>query len=747
MAYIVGSASYDSGGVVNALTVALPPHQAGDLLLAQVGQDTGTGTFSATDWFVIGAHAASSATRNGWLGRIATSDSTPSPTFQSTLTDDMVVTIYVIRDADTSSTVANALHASVKADVTGSGPQASPTLTTTIPNCLLLYSFGYDGAGFVVLDPSEVTFVERVNSNAFVSQASGFYQQQAAGAIPSIEANCTANDGGTAWVLAVKNATGGALSPTSTRTGTNLMRFSGASTDANLTADALSNIAATIAGKTVDSNALSLTQTQDDADALGGRYEYYSSAALLADHWVGSRWALASTANLVGKIVSISWRVAVNSLYGDDGWIVVFADSTGDWAAFRLLRPYQLKESEPINSIIRPDMATPLASGGAVDWTDITHIGFGYHRISAASTSVKGISLMRVITIEAPIMVAGSQATPVSAVSIGALFSPTGIGLPGTYDAQGEGQLLLRSSIQIGDGSRQTYYNGLGTSIEFPADFVALGKQKFWNVPAEGVEIRVKASATDTIRFGGGAIRGASRQKFVIDPTSSPSAYYDFAGAVFLGLSVTWQAGITCNGASFVECYTITANGGTFDECSFRRSSSAIALTTGDPGEISNCEFTSAGTGHAIEITQPGTYTFAGNTFEGYGADGTTDAAIYNNSGGAVTLNITGGGDTPTVRNGTGASTTVNNNVSITIEGLVAGSALRVERVSDNALMVENASTSTSEVVSVAGGTNYRIKVRKGTSAPKYQPFATHTGTLSGDTTVFVQQIPDLIAA
>ena len=37
------------------------------------------------------------------------------------------------------------------------------------------------------------------------------------------------------------------------------------------------------------------------------------------------------------------------------------------------------------------------------------------------------------------------------------------------------------------------------------------------------------------------------------------------------------------------------------------------------------------------------------------GADGTTDAAIYNNSGGAITLNISGGGDTPTVRNGASA--------------------------------------------------------------------------------------------
>lgn len=742
MAYIAGSASYDSAGTTNAFECALPPHQAGDLLLAQLSQDTGTGVFSATDWDVIGTHAASSAMRSGWLGRIAASGSTPDPVFESTLTDDMVVTIYVVRDADTSSTVANAIHQALKADVTGSGPQTSPAMTTTVDNCLLLYSFGYDGAGFVVLDPSDVTFVERVNSNGFVSCASGFYQQQAQGAVPSITANCTANDGGTAWVLAIKNATGGSISPTSTRTGETLMRFSGASTDTNLTADALSNIAATIDGRTVDTNALSLNATQDDADALGGRYEFYTSAASLSDHWVGSRWALAATANLVGKVVSISWRIAVNSLYGDDGWIVVFADSTGDWAAFRLLRPYQLKQSEPLNSIIRPDMATPIASGGTISWSDVTHIGFGYHRITAASTSVKGIGLMRVIAIEAPIMVAGSQAAPVSAASIGALFSPAGIGLPGVYDAQGEGQLLLRSSVQIGDGSRQTYYNALGTSIEFPADFVALGKQKFWNVPADGAEVVVRASSSDTIRFGGGSIRGASRQKFTIHASSSTAASYDFAGAVFLGLSVTWQAGVTCNDASFVECYTVTANGGTFNGCSFRRSPSTVALTTDDLGEIIDCEFVSSGDGHAIEITAPGTYTFAGNTFTGYGADGTTDAAIYNNSGGAVTINVAGGGDTPTVRNGTGASTTVNNNVTLTLENVVVGSAIRIELEADGSLVEYRLADATTEAFAVPAGDTYRVKVRKASGAPFYKNWST-LATPAADQSIFVSQILD----
>jgi hypothetical protein len=74
----------------------------------------------------------------------------------------------------------------------------------------------------------------------------------------------------------------------------------------------------------------------------------------------------------------------------------------------------------------------------------------------------------------------------------------------------------------------------------------------------------------------------------------------------------------------------------------------------------------------------PGTYTFSGNLFSGYGSDSTTNAAVYNNSGGSVTLNISGGGSTPTVRNGTGASTTLNNSVTVTLTGLKNPSEVRV---------------------------------------------------------------------
>ncbi len=119
-----------------------------------------------------------------------------------------------------------------------------------------------------------------------------------------------------------------------------------------------------------------------------------------------------------------------------------------------------------------------------------------------------------------------------------------------------------------------------------------------------------------------------------------------------------------------VDIIGLTVNGTT-------DANGAIILdTAGDSDNIIGASFTSDGTGHAIYITATGSYDFDNWQFSGYGADGTTNAVVYNNSGGAVTINILNGGDTPTVRNGTSATTTINNSVTVAISSLTEGTAV-----------------------------------------------------------------------
>jgi len=96
--------------------------------------------------------------------------------------------------------------------------------------------------------------------------------------------------------------------------------------------------------------------------------------------------------------------------------------------------------------------------------------------------------------------------------------------------------------------------------------------------------------------------------------------------------------------------------------------------------DITGGQFISAGTGHAIHLEVTGTYSSDGILFSGYAAQGgtATDRAIYNDSGGLVTINVSGGGDSPSYRNGTSASTVVNANVSITFTDMKDNTEVRV---------------------------------------------------------------------
>ena len=122
-------------------------------------------------------------------------------------------------------------------------------------------------------------------------------------------------------------------------------------------------------------------------------------------------------------------------------------------------------------------------------------------------------------------------------------------------------------------------------------------------------------------------------------------------------------------------------------------SGGALFLT--NTSQMSDITLNSGGTGHGILITSPGTYTLTRFTFNGYGADGSTDAAVYNNSGGAVTLNLSGGGTGISVRNGASATTDIQNVQTFTLTGLVPNTEVRVYRKSDGVELagVENSGT------------------------------------------------------
>lgn len=129
------------------------------------------------------------------------------------------------------------------------------------------------------------------------------------------------------------------------------------------------------------------------------------------------------------------------------------------------------------------------------------------------------------------------------------------------------------------------------------------------------------------------------------------------------------------------------AGTGDLSKCSFANMNNGVTVgdiayvETDDPSAIVDCSFTqgqpSAITGPAIEITASGTYTFTGNIFLQYAADGNPNSAILVDNV-TATLNVGGGGSTPTKRELNGGSLTVNNNVAVTLTGMRDNTEVRV---------------------------------------------------------------------
>jgi hypothetical protein len=141
----------------------------------------------------------------------------------------------------------------------------------------------------------------------------------------------------------------------------------------------------------------------------------------------------------------------------------------------------------------------------------------------------------------------------------------------------------------------------------------------------------------------------------------------------------------------FVDCTSARVDNSLFLRCNIidaNTGDGAPFLTTDDLGDVRFCSFEfSDGHGVMLTTTLVTPQTSKGNTFTGYGgtpgsnpteSSGSNDAAIYNNAGGAVTINVTTLGSTPSVRNGSGATTVVNSNVAVTVTPLATGSEVRV---------------------------------------------------------------------
>lgn len=323
-----------------------------------------------------------------------------------------------------------------------------------------------------------------------------------------------------------------------------------------------------------------------------------------------------------------------------------------------------------------------------------------------------------------------------------------------------DGVIFINTPIRFGTNDASTHgFTDSNAKVQWEDQIVAL--TGFYTLTviggsgAQAFQLGTKSGTGDdaTGALGGsiGAASGGSRWSFDADDANIDACYLY---GVIMDHAEDFQldnANVEVISSAFIDCSTARVDNSLFlrNRIVDANTADGVAfVTTDDLTDIKFCDFQFSD-GHAIELTTPrvATQTSKGNTFSGYGSTGTNDAAVYNNSGGAVTINVTDGGDGPSYRNGTSASTTVNNAVTLTVNvkspagNSVSGARVRIEET--DGTLVSDGTTNTSGVFTDTFDFSTDLDVNVIVRLKGFQNFQT-TGTItSNGLTVNVTLLPD----
>jgi hypothetical protein len=305
-------------------------------------------------------------------------------------------------------------------------------------------------------------------------------------------------------------------------------------------------------------------------------------------------------------------------------------------------------------------------SEASLDWTNIEVIGVGFKTLSKA---VGGLDNCFIDVIRygngGIVCYGGSSGTPETFSTLAAEDESNADGKAyGIIHELGTQLFGAQGPITLGDsaGTNSVYITDSAFTYVFEDRGLSTGKL--------GITVVSNGTGVTNINFQGGTLLAPAGVGAFWDSSDGDINQLVFNNMVVKGLTqgMTFAStGATVHvvsGCTFDGCSQVDPGATLFQDALITNSVTAngsMLLDSSGTSRMTNLEFVRGTGGHGIYITATGTHNFSNFTFSGFGADGTTTAAVYNDSGGAVTITVSNGGDTPTVRNGTGASTTVQN--------------------------------------------------------------------------------------
>jgi hypothetical protein len=596
---------------------------------------------------------------------------------------------------------------------------ASADITTAADGCLLIYSWNADAnATYLRCKLNDLTAIDKQVSAA-CNHVIGYKQQQTAGQRPPVTCySGVSTQGGNNWVIAIRNVSGGALQPDIRPSVTELKWYGSWEVQHDAVTWQAPNpnfTSGTIAGIAVDTNAATIAN--NNAATAGTSWGNVTGITntTAAPAWAGATHSFTAT-DFRNKIIGIQWMRNAASITGGQGAggvIACFSDGT-NWAAFQLVTQAKgflgnVPEQAMIAIGASSAASTIYAYGSGTtepDWSAITRVAYLWHKLTATSSAlyVNNLTLYSTTAITG-----GGASRPATWVDYHAALTSWG-----HYQAsvlQGSAQVKAKTSVQIGDGTNATYFDGATNSIGFPQVWSATSNSNWqmdWNVNAGQVTLGVYAKSTDTIKLAAGAATSANNQLLTINGSSDTGAAYDFSQA-FGGFNPTWKTGVNAANAIFTGCDTVKFKGASVTNAQIKNTTSTNAACSFDTSSATvtgtTIDLTGTSAGYHIELgTAVTAITLADVTFTG--TPGTDKVHVLATTG---TVTITISGTTSLVAGDvTSAGATVviaAPSVDITFAGLVAGMQVKAFTTGTQTELFSTTNSGTSEVWTGASGT------------------------------------------
>lgn len=681
--------SFESVTTDGGITIPMCAYGEGDLLIAVAACDVAVTTWGCSNgvgtWNLLVDLDNTAGMAIYW--KYAAASGEGDVVFTANSTDTYSGAVIAIRDVYQGYT-GGSPPLQANATATGTRPTL-PTLTTNADNSLVLAVISSTATG-----PS-LLFVESVLHDLVKVDGSaeglgvGWFFKKAAGLTTAYPAGALVSGNGNKVVIECRAPAGGAtvIPPYCASESSILITPQpGIAWDSNtaLAATADTNFGTSIAGKTCNDGTVATSVTDIGIDTGAFMSMAGVTNAATANQMSGAEAVVAAgrynigTRNILGHFrhaaPSSNQRLSpVGS--GRGCWFGLRSGTTAgqNWKVWQVHggdAPYPPGNTVPF--VVAAANADAIASNGTLSNSDVRGYGFWTGGLGALTQQA---AFGPIWAMDTTVLAGGNASEPIDIPGIVRAAALSKVRYSSAL--QGANQMLCLQAIQFGDGGTNPVNLKVnGGAVEFPTRRNVSRKIVNYNGDDNSVGWTFYPGASDTIDLAGTAFAAANKYHWRIHASASASAAYDFTGVVLNGAGdVQLRAVTTFAGMSFIDCPTITQNSAVIDGCTFSDSKITCA-TLGDMDNISDCAFTSSGTGHAIEVGgSASTITFSGNTFSGYAASNgsTGNEAIYVNiASGTVTINISGGGNTPSIRTA-GATVNVISGATVTFTGLPTG--------------------------------------------------------------------------